>query len=346
MSDMSVLIVDDHPDVRRVLRAGLETLSPKIQIADVPSGEEALLVMTNQPVDLMIVDVRLPGISGVELIGRARLRNPRMKFILITGTQEQHLRDAVANTEAEAFFFKPIYMPDFLSAVQRSLGSGNAVLASPNLERLTDRLSRYCEEQGFLAASLLDGGGQVLAQAGDLPESLPQPTLAEALRLAMQVGGVSGWEEKAGLPDRWVFLSMSRYSLLMVPIDESSCLLCVAPFQTGDDTRLEASIAALRRVVGDLQAAWLAVNPPPKRRTAPRKSAATDISLPLVPEGVEQPASFKRVLEQIPQEGSLIGDADAFWDASASSESADLTAEENVNYDPASKPGFAPDERQ
>jgi CheY-like chemotaxis protein len=59
-----VLIVDDHRDVRQTLRAGLETLGQGIQVTDVPSGEEAILVLSRQP-NLLVADVRLPGITSL-----------------------------------------------------------------------------------------------------------------------------------------------------------------------------------------------------------------------------------------------------------------------------------------
>jgi CheY-like chemotaxis protein len=85
MPKYRVLIVDDQSEVRRLLRAGLVTLGPDIQVVDVPSGEEAILVISRQPFDLLIADVRLPGISGLELKTRARMHNPNLKLILITG---------------------------------------------------------------------------------------------------------------------------------------------------------------------------------------------------------------------------------------------------------------------
>ncbi len=85
MRPFHVLIVDDQRDARSVLRAGLETLESRLKITDVPSGEEAILVIASQPIDLLVADIRLPGISGLELKERARMRNPDLKVILITG---------------------------------------------------------------------------------------------------------------------------------------------------------------------------------------------------------------------------------------------------------------------
>ncbi len=74
MGKQRILIVEDQRDVRRLLRAGLETLELDLEIIDVPSGEEALLLSTRQPFDVLVADVRLPGISGLELKKRAQIQ--------------------------------------------------------------------------------------------------------------------------------------------------------------------------------------------------------------------------------------------------------------------------------
>ena len=122
MRPFHVLIVDDQRDARSVLRAGLETLETRLKVTDVPSGEEAILVIASQPIDLLVADIRLPGITGLELKERARMRNPELKVILITGVTDPRIREKVARAGAEAFFYKPVEMGDFLDAVERCLG--------------------------------------------------------------------------------------------------------------------------------------------------------------------------------------------------------------------------------
>lgn len=118
MSEYRVLIVDDQRDVRRVLRAALETLGKNIKVTDVPSGEEAILVISRQPIDLMVADVRLPGISGLELKDRAQVRNPGMRMLLITGLTDSRTRREVETAGVDGYFYKPIDMGVFLSTVE------------------------------------------------------------------------------------------------------------------------------------------------------------------------------------------------------------------------------------
>ncbi|MCJ7716164.1 MAG: response regulator, partial [Anaerolineales bacterium] len=62
-----VLIVDDHQEIRTALRANLEALDVDLDLVDVPSGEEAIVEVVGTGIDLLIADVGLPGLSGIEL---------------------------------------------------------------------------------------------------------------------------------------------------------------------------------------------------------------------------------------------------------------------------------------
>ena len=62
-----VLIVDDHQEIRTALRANLEAFEVDLDLVDVPSGEEAIIEVVGTGIDLLIADVGLPGLSGIEL---------------------------------------------------------------------------------------------------------------------------------------------------------------------------------------------------------------------------------------------------------------------------------------
>ena len=73
-------------------------------------------------VDLLVADYQLPGMTGVELMHKIRVRHPEVKVILITGMTERKVRDEMLNAGALAIFDKPIPLADFLDVVERSLG--------------------------------------------------------------------------------------------------------------------------------------------------------------------------------------------------------------------------------
>ncbi|MAK92226.1 MAG: hypothetical protein CMI13_13450 [Oleibacter sp.] len=78
-----VLLVDDEPNVLKALGRTLRQES--VQIITAPSGEEALQMMREQPVDLLISDMRMPGMSGAELLAQAAKEWPATRRVLLTG---------------------------------------------------------------------------------------------------------------------------------------------------------------------------------------------------------------------------------------------------------------------
>ena len=79
-----VLIIDDHDSLRRNLSALLE--DENFVVFEAESGEQALTLLEQQELDVAIVDMRLPGISGAEFIEQAAARYPALRFIVHTGS--------------------------------------------------------------------------------------------------------------------------------------------------------------------------------------------------------------------------------------------------------------------
>src|SRR5512135_2909758 len=105
----SILLVDDQRDILRLLHSTLDTLKIKeLEILEAPSGEEALLQVVRRKVDLLVTDYRLPGINGIELMHKMRVRYPDVRVILVTGLTERKAREEMLNAGAVAIFNKPI----------------------------------------------------------------------------------------------------------------------------------------------------------------------------------------------------------------------------------------------
>ena len=83
-----VLVVEDNHEVRRMVTASIKTLGAEIEVLDVPSAEEALFISASLPLDLVVFDIRLPGMSGLEMVARLRKRKPETKIILVTGVDD------------------------------------------------------------------------------------------------------------------------------------------------------------------------------------------------------------------------------------------------------------------
>ncbi len=121
MAGGRILIVDDDSAMRRALvevlgRGGFEAVQ-------VPSGQEALHRLATEPCDLVVSDLRMPGIGGLNLLREIRRQHPELPVILITayGTIE----DAVTAMKlgAQDFLTKPFSPQDLFQLVRRALGS-------------------------------------------------------------------------------------------------------------------------------------------------------------------------------------------------------------------------------
>jgi CheY-like chemotaxis protein len=193
MSTRHVLIVDDLRDIRQLLRSSLESLNLAINIVDVPSGEEAMLVITRQKYDLLVSDVRLAGISGLDLVRKVRKGNPNLKVILITGMPDSEIRQQVAEFGADKYFFKPIDIIDFQKAVVSFLDLDSVQLPevpavpavpaepAPRVMGLPDRLSHLRQELEAACVWVASPSGKTVIQVGEQPESWSQLDLRSTI---------------------------------------------------------------------------------------------------------------------------------------------------------------------
>jgi DNA-binding NtrC family response regulator len=119
-----ILIVDDDPAQRSLLDSFLS--SQGFQTVVVPSGERALEVLRSQSVDMMISDVRMPGLSGLETLRRARQIRGGLPILLVTAHAD--IRDAVIAMRDGAvnYLSKPIDLDELLSSVRQAAGLSKA----------------------------------------------------------------------------------------------------------------------------------------------------------------------------------------------------------------------------
>src|SRR5882672_8172864 len=113
-----ILVVDDDPGVRESFRLILED---HYHVVDVPDGPSALEVVRASPVDLVLLDIRLPGMDGIEVLERIKAIDERVEVILVTAVKT--VRTAVAAMKLGAFDYltKPFEEDELLSLSRRAL---------------------------------------------------------------------------------------------------------------------------------------------------------------------------------------------------------------------------------
>lgn len=129
-----VLIVDDHPIVRDGLRGQLAT-QPDLQVvAEAASAEEALTVLGHYPVDVVLTDLRMPGLGGHELIRTVRKNYPDTEILVLTTYDgEDDVRPAL-DAGARGYLLKDANRESLFTAV-RAAAAGHASYA-PSVQRL------------------------------------------------------------------------------------------------------------------------------------------------------------------------------------------------------------------
>src|SRR5690606_5621945 len=113
MANKKVLIIDDSFDITRVLKSAVFTLDPEIEVFVTPSAEEAMLEISKGNLDLIITDIRLPGISGLEMLRKIRDRHPTVRIMMMSGISDVDIDEKAREAGADIFLRKPIEMPVF-----------------------------------------------------------------------------------------------------------------------------------------------------------------------------------------------------------------------------------------
>jgi DNA-binding NtrC family response regulator len=116
----TILIVDDEPRQRALLSGFVQSLG--CQAVEAASGEEALDYLQQQQADMVLLDVRLPGISGMDTLARIRQRDTTKPVLLITAHAD--LRQAVCAMKcgADDYLSKPVDLDELRAAILDALG--------------------------------------------------------------------------------------------------------------------------------------------------------------------------------------------------------------------------------
>ena len=177
-----VLIVDDNKPLARMMMSALETLPYRVKVNSVPSGEEALLSVMLEKPDLMVVDLHLPGMNGLDLIQLLRDRYKDLHIVMATGEHDPTVFRRAEELGVDYRFPKPFETVAFLDAVNRILNGNELDVKDLNLpseppERMEDKESpqelsfseavvELHQKLDAASAAIIGENARVVAQAG------------------------------------------------------------------------------------------------------------------------------------------------------------------------------------
>jgi len=236
MPSFRILIVDDQREVSRLLHSALDTLEYELDIVEVLSGEEAILDSSQNPINLLVSDYRLPGISGIELMRKVRKYSPNAKVILITGQSDPNIRKEVSEAGADAFFIKPVPIADFLDSVERHLGlvgtinPPEPIVPGEDAEiqyPLPDLIVHLRQELDAIIVLLLNDKGLIQAQASDLPDGNEKVSLLSSLLSIYSAGQNVAHLLGQKVASNWYIFDGVPYDLVFAPVGMDHSMLVI-----------------------------------------------------------------------------------------------------------------------
>jgi two-component system, OmpR family, KDP operon response regulator KdpE len=119
----NLLVIDDEAQMRRVLRASL--MVHGYEVVEATSGEEALRTLISEPCDLVLLDLNLPGIDGIDTC-RAIRTNSDVPVIVVSIRDSEQDRAAALRAGANDYVTKPFSFDTILSRIQAISRTGDA----------------------------------------------------------------------------------------------------------------------------------------------------------------------------------------------------------------------------
>jgi len=166
MTDL--LIVDDH----EIVRAGIKRLfenTPNLNIvADLGSGEEAYQFLHKNTVDLIIMDVSMPGKGGIETTNQIKKRYPKIKILMLSMHDNAMIIEKAMKAGADGYILKNDLSDDLLNAVEKVMNNETIISASVDVDEFKDSLIKNLNNKEFEIFKSLASGEDLLSIAEKL----------------------------------------------------------------------------------------------------------------------------------------------------------------------------------
>ena len=137
---LRVLIADDHPLFRAGMRALLETMPDVEVIGTASSGDEALALAEHTEPDVVLMDLQMPGLGGLEATRRILAACPHIAVLVVTMFEDDHSVFAAMRAGARGYVLKGAKYDEMLRAI-RAVAGGEAIFSPAIAVRLMDYLA-------------------------------------------------------------------------------------------------------------------------------------------------------------------------------------------------------------
>ena len=165
-----ILIVDDEEDMIWSLQKNLNHESLKANILTASSGEEALKVLDENPVDLIITDIKMPGISGLDLLVEVKNRFPNTGVIVMTAYPSPEYKNEAMDKGGLHYIEKPFDINELRKIVKDALKETNLFQGTVAGVELSDIIQLNClsKTTTALAVKTADDEGIIYFDKGNI----------------------------------------------------------------------------------------------------------------------------------------------------------------------------------
>lgn len=121
MMKLRILIVDDMPSMRLLMKQYLRGNEAVVVVGEASNGEEALMKTQESQPDVIILDMSMPGLSGVEVARRIKSLSPNIYVYLCSAYELKEFRELKIDSPADGFIQKSRMKPELLAMISKEL---------------------------------------------------------------------------------------------------------------------------------------------------------------------------------------------------------------------------------
>lgn len=231
-----VLIVEDNDDTRWLLARACQTAN--YRVGEAASAQEALVKLERQPFDVMVLDLNLPGMHGVELLGQKESQYPDLITIILTANPTRASAIAAVKKGADDYLCKPAPIKELLEVI------------AANLAKRAQRHKRYLE-LSLLGKKVINGKAG-MPSAGRNGENLERDSEVDMLRFDRERQEV----KILGKDSRRVSLTKGESAVMSAFIDNAGEVLSIQDLAYeawGDELDREHAASIIRPVISRLR---------------------------------------------------------------------------------------------
>lgn len=140
-NSIRILIVDDHPVVRAGLTSMLGTQAELQVIGSASSGEEALAMIQRDAPDVVLLDLRMPGLNGIDMLVATKKSGSQVRAIILTSYETDEDIYRAVQAGAQGYLLKDTPFKEMLEAI-RAVNAGKRYIPRQIAQRLAERMMR------------------------------------------------------------------------------------------------------------------------------------------------------------------------------------------------------------